>query len=121
MATSPFAGVTSACSPMRHALVDCTRIPCGLILSVNVLSDLSPLARRTGARFTCIMMGSLRSSLPLRRPSEPIHIRLCAKQLEYCSALQGWWSLSERLFWADLSYARKQGGGFRGVLRDFSW
>src|SRR5215831_18464701 len=62
----PFVGITSACSPIRHALIDFTRMPCELILSVKVLSPRSTFARPTGARVTSIMIGSLLSSLPLR-------------------------------------------------------
>lgn len=38
-----------------------------------------------------------------------------AQQLESCTALQGWWTLSEKLFWADLVHGRPLGVATRWV------
>src|SRR5215472_667877 len=101
MDPSSFLGVISTCSPNFHAQLDFRRIPCGLMLSVNVRSHRSPLAHPAGARFTSIIIGSLRSSLPLKWPSRPIPCAPCAATLDLdCTTglVDVEWSLSGRLY-----------------------
>src|SRR5437667_10209543 len=82
MGVPPFVGTISACSPSRHSHVERTRMPCGLILSVMVLSGGPLVAPATGASFTCIIIGSLFSSLPVRRLSRFIPYAPLFKELE---------------------------------------
>lgn len=70
MGVPPLVGTTSAAWPSRHAHLERTRTPCELTLSVTVLSGCSRSGRATGASFTSIIIGSLRSSLPVRWWSE---------------------------------------------------
>src|SRR5438094_9489343 len=57
-------------------------MPCGLILSVMVLSGGPLVAPATGASFTSIIIGSLFSSLPVRRLSRFIPYAPLFKELE---------------------------------------
>src|SRR5215472_12027663 len=81
MGVPPFMGIISACSPSCHSHVERTRTPCGLILSVMVLSGGPVFARARGARLTSIIIGSLFSSLPVRRRSEFIPYAPLVKEL----------------------------------------